>query len=111
MFDSVFAVFYLSSPGATRAEQTETGPCSADYYYSVLESPWQLISQVSCLQFTYRVYPPAALDVFVEYQNGSVVAVFNRAENVFSRVDNAAGFRMTRAIQPGTGKVVIGCLV
>jgi len=85
-----------------KANQRTAGNCSdADFYYSALESPWLEFTTESCLQFRYKRYNPAALDVFLALHNGSVLTVLDRNSN--------AGYGVlstyTWTVQPGVGKV------
>ena len=89
--------------GAVKASQRTAGSCSsADFYYSVLESPWLEFTTESCLQFRYRRYTPAALDVFLALHNGSVLTVLDRNSNGGSGVLST----YTWTVPPGVGKVL-----
>ena len=88
--------------GAAKASQRTAGSCSgADFYYSVLESSWLEFTTESCLQFRYRRYVPAALDVFLALHNGSVLTVLDRNSNTGSGVLST----YTWTVAPGVGKV------
>ena len=88
--------------GAVKANQRIAGRCSGGhFYYSVLESPWLEFTTESCLQFRYRRYVPAALDVFLALHNGSVLTVLDRNSNTGNNVLST----YTWTVQPGVGKV------
>ena len=73
-----------------------------DFYYSVLESPWLEFTTESCLQFRYRRYTPAALDVFLALRNGSVLTVLDKNNNS-KRYGAISTYTWT--VPPGVGKV------
>ena len=56
-------------------------------------------TRTSCLQFTYRKYSPALLDVFLALSNGSVITILDRNRNKYGDVP------LARTIQRGAGKV------
>ena len=88
------------SDDAAQAHQTSIGDCSAEFYYSVLETPWLNITQNSSLQFEYSRSQPAALDVFVEFHEAYVIHVLNRTEN------NGMS-TLSRDVPSGTAKVFV----
>ena len=67
----------------------------------MLESPWLGFTTESCLQFQYRRYNPAALDVFLALHNGTVLTVLDRNSNTGYGVWST----YTWIIPPGVGKV------
>ena len=94
-------LLFGSCSGFVKANQESSGRCGAAFYYSVLESPWLEFTTTSCLQFQYRRYNPAALDVFLALRNGSVLTVLERNSNTGNGVLSTYNW----TVQPGVGKV------